>query len=187
MELFVCIQVNFWVKYWFFTKYLLNISLIPCAENKRFFAQYLVTMKFLQPAHPLFYIYILWYQQPTPIMKGGKNMCKNICQKKFDLFNRTCLLPPSPSNLFLYIQIWFRFDENLNIELYYILLLKNIFLTQTHYNNPQISSWKTTFSLFSTIIFFWPNYYYYLNFGSNIFSRTKKSKLRKKSLTYKIN
>ena len=131
---------------------------------------------------PFFYIYILLYQQPTPIMKGGKNLCKNICQKKFDLLNRTCSLPPHPIFFFIYsdlMKIWI-----LNCTIYYCS--KTFFLTQTHYNNPQISSWKTTFSLFSTIIFFWPNYYY-LDFGSNIFSRTKKSKLRKKSLTYKIN
>ena len=115
----------------------------------------------------------------NPNHERGKNLCKNICQKNLiSLIEHAYSLPPSlPIQSFFYI---FRFDENLNIELYYILLLKNIFLTQTHYNNPQISSWKTTFSLFSTIIFFWPNYYYYLNFGSNIFSRTKKSKLIKK-------
>ena len=182
MELFVCIQVNFWVKYWFFTKYLLNISLIPCAENKRFFAQYLVTMKFLQPAHPLFYIYILLYQQPTPIMKGGKNLCKNMSKKNLISLIEHAPSLPIQSFFFIYsdlMKIWI-----LNCTIYYCS--KTFFLTQTHYNNPQISSWKTTFSLFSTIIFFWPNYYY-LNFGSNIFSRTKKSKLRKKSLTYKIN
>ena len=129
MELFVCIQVNFWVKYWFFTKYLLNISLIPCAENKRFFAQYLVTMKFLQPAHPLFYIYILWYQQPTPIMKGGKNMCKNICQKNLiSLIEHAYSLPPSPSNLFLYIQIWWKFEY---WTVLYIIAQKHFFNTNT--------------------------------------------------------
>ena len=125
MELFVCKQVNFWVKYyWFFTKYLLNISLIPCAENKRFFAQYLVTMKFFAACPPLFYIYILLYQQPTLIMKGGKNLCKNICQKNLiSLIEHAYSLPPSPSNLFFYsdlMKIWI-----LNCTI--ILLLKNIF------------------------------------------------------------
>ena len=80
-------------------------------------------------------------------MKGGKNLCKNICQKNLiSLIEHAYSLPPLPIHSFFYI---FRFDENLNIELYYnIIAQKHFFLTQTHYNNPQISSWKTTFSLF---------------------------------------
>jgi len=126
MELFVCKQVNFWVKYyWFFTKYLLNISLIPCAENKRFFAQYLVTMKFLQPAHPLFLHIHTIIPTTNPNHERGENLCKNICQKNLiSLIEHAYSLPPSPSNLFfLYsdlMKIWI-----LNCTI--ILLLKNIF------------------------------------------------------------
>ena len=178
MELFVCIQVNFWVKYWFFTKYLLNISLIPCAENKRFFAQYLVTMKFLQPAHPLFFTYTYYYTNNQPQSWKGEKICVKTYVKKnlISLIEHAYSLPPSPSNLFFIysdlMKIWI-----LNCTIYYCS--KTFFLTQTHYNNPQISSWKTTFSLFSTIIFFWPNYYY-LNFGSNIFQEPKSQNLEKK-------
>ena len=137
------------------------IFLIPCAENKRFFAQPGDYEIFA--ACPPFFTYI-----PNPNHEREKN-CVNICQKKFDLLEHAS----SPSLSKFFFQIY-----NMNCTIYFA---QKQFFNPTHWKPSDLIMEDTFFfsKKKSTIIFFWPNFI----FGSNI-SRTKVK--LKKSLTYKI-